>query len=81
MRMLMSRLGSRDPIFEEFVAGTMFWFRFSTLEKLAKLDIDVTWFDEEYGQIDGTMAHAFERIFVSMTHSNGYKVAKYKQTG
>ena len=77
MRALMSRLGVTRPDFQEFVAGSMFWFRFEALRGLADGSIDASCFDEELGQIDGTTAHAFERIFIAYVRAMGWEVAKY----
>jgi lipopolysaccharide biosynthesis protein len=55
----------------------MFWFRFEAMRGLANGRIDSSWFDEELGQIDGTTAHAFERIFTSYVRAMGWEVAKY----
>lgn len=45
-----------------FFGGTMFWARLDAIKSL----LDVSWydFDAEAGQIDGTTAHALERLFV-----------------
>jgi lipopolysaccharide biosynthesis protein len=75
MKAVMSRLGVTQPDFQEFVAGSMFWFRLEAFQGLA--GIDASWFDEELGQIDGTTAHAFERIFASYVCAMGWKLAKY----
>lgn len=77
MRALMSRLGVAQPDFQEFVAGSMFWFRFEAFRGLADGSIDASRFDEELGQIDGTTAHAFERLFISYVRAMGWEVAKY----
>jgi lipopolysaccharide biosynthesis protein len=46
-----------------FVAGTMFYGRISALKPMLNLAISDKDFEPESGQIDGTMAHAIERIF------------------
>lgn len=45
-----------------FPAGSMFWFNPNIFKKLVQY-VDLTKFDFEKGQIDGTKAHAVERIF------------------
>jgi lipopolysaccharide biosynthesis protein len=77
MQALMKRLGVMSFEFDEFVAGSMFWFRFAAFEDSVLRSIDRSWFDEELGQIDGTVAHAFERLFVSYARAAGWAVLKY----
>ena len=59
-----------------FPAGSMFWAKtdaiYPLFEVVRKKD-----FAEENGQIDGTFAHAIERVFVLLAQSRGYK---YLQT-
>jgi lipopolysaccharide biosynthesis protein len=54
---------------ELFVAGSMFWFRSSALSLLHAKSIN---FEPERGQLDGTMAHAHERVFSSLAESLGF---------
>ena len=46
-----------------FFAGTMFWARMSAIKPVIDLGLKYHDFDNESGQIDGTMAHAIERVF------------------
>lgn len=55
-----------------FFAGAMFWFRPEALAPLVKLDVKLDDFESEAGQVDGTLAHAFERIFLLSTAMAGY---------
>ncbi len=58
-----------------FPAGTMFWFKPKALKGL----LDVGWglndFPTEAGQLDGTMAHAIERMIGLITTANGYSIS------
>ena len=41
----------------------MFFVRVSSIKNLLKLDLKESDFENETGQVDGTLAHAIERIF------------------
>jgi lipopolysaccharide biosynthesis protein len=45
-----------------FPAGTMFWFNSNLIDLLQPINIQSEEFEVERGQLDGTAAHAFERI-------------------
>jgi lipopolysaccharide biosynthesis protein len=73
---LLSRLGCRDLIGNYkvmFPAGSMYWSRIDAIEKL----LDVTVFNQsefelEAGQLDGTLAHAIERIIGLLVQKSGF---------
>lgn len=71
-----SRLGVEEKSFTEieFVAGTMFFCRMEALLPLWLLDLQETDFEEECGQIDGTMAHAVERALGISCYAVGLRV-------
>lgn len=71
---LLQRLGLQDELPEElaFPAGTMFWMRTRALENLFRAGITYEDFEAESGQLDGTLAHAFERAVVCIARHNGY---------
>ncbi len=57
-----------------FIAGTMFYCRVSSISPLLNLRISEEDFDIEQGQLDGTLAHVFERTFSLSAMSVGQKV-------
>jgi lipopolysaccharide biosynthesis protein len=75
MHLIMSALGSElaesllDDVF--FAAGSMFWFRRSALAALADRKLSEL-FEAEEGQLDGTIAHAMERLFPVEVRRQGY---------
>ena len=60
----------------QFVAGTAFWFRVDSLNFLSSLDLSDNDFEEELGQLDGTLAHAIERIIPLGIVQSGYSILK-----
>ena len=62
--------GSHDL---EFFAGTMFWFKPAALQNLPDIVRDESW-EKERGQLDGTLAHAIERILVDVARANEYTI-------
>lgn len=74
---LFSRLGTPElsnNYNAHFPAGSMFWFRLSALESLTNKLIDEDEFELEAGQLDGTLAHAVERIIGSVISKEGYSL-------
>lgn len=67
---LYGRDKSRDVVMDRFAAGSMFWFRRSAFDQLLAQDID-TLFAAERGQLDGTAAHALERLFATIVEQQG----------
>lgn len=62
------------PATETFVAGSMFWVRLRALRPLLDANLGSQDFEREEGQVDGTMAHAVERMFAYSTRSAGFRV-------
>jgi lipopolysaccharide biosynthesis protein len=54
-----------------FVAGSMFWFRSAAFPLLRSRSSAIE-FDRERGQLDGTIAHAHERIFAALAEHSGF---------
>lgn len=77
-RDLMRRMGQTidKSTVLEFPSGSMFWGRSAALRPL--LDLHLGWddFPEENGWVDGTIAHAIERIFLMVAETAGYEWLK-----
>ena len=59
----------------KFAAGSMFWVRLKALAPLIECGLRTSDFEQELGQIDGTVAHAVERLFAACVEDTGYRVA------
>ncbi|THD08638.1 glycoside hydrolase family 99-like domain-containing protein [Rhodanobacter lindaniclasticus] len=72
---LTRRLGIPAPEVsrDNFIAGTMFWARPAALRVLLDAHLGVTDFDAEAGQLDGTLAHAIERVFSLAATAAGFR--------
>ena len=72
---LRARLGLSTPSGPaRFVSGSMFWVRLSALRPLLDAHLDEWEFEAEQGQIDGTLAHAIERIMALCAAHAGYDI-------
>ena len=56
-----------------YFGGTMFWCRMDYLDPLLDLFLMPSDFDSEKIQVDGTMAHAVERILGKILHEKSGK--------
>jgi lipopolysaccharide biosynthesis protein len=59
---------------DTFVAGSMFWCRLAALEALIDAPLAEGAFDEEAGQVDGTLAHGIERVVALAATHGGFAV-------
>ncbi|WP_345293577.1 glycoside hydrolase family 99-like domain-containing protein [Luteimonas vadosa] len=57
-----------------FVAGSMFWVRTDALAPILDAGFMPGEFEDESGQLDGTLAHALERLFGVSAKATGYEV-------
>ena len=75
MQYLAARLGINAPHEQEhFVAGSMFWARLEALRPLLDAQLHDAEFEPESGQLDGTLAHAVERLIAAWTSHAGFRV-------
>ena len=82
LNVLYQKLGNNslpDNYDTTLVAGSMFWFRPDSLRPLSELHIGPDDFEDELGQIDGTLAHAFERLFATCATTMGYTVDEIRE--
>jgi lipopolysaccharide biosynthesis protein len=56
----------------DFFAGSMFWCRRAALAPLQALKVTLADFEPEENQIDGTLAHAIERLFLLAAGHAGF---------
>jgi lipopolysaccharide biosynthesis protein len=71
---LVTRLGLPDECIRDarFIAGSMFWARLVALRPLLDAHLGIWEFEDETGQIDGTLAHAVERMMTPVADVAGY---------
>lgn len=62
------------PTGEQFIAGTMFWFRPNEFNQILPMQLLDKAFLEEPIPVDGTWAHALERYFSIVVRENGYSI-------
>lgn len=81
---MLSTIYGRDTIVDvkmtRFAAGSMFWFRRSALDPLLSEEIE-SLFAAEQGQLDGTAAHALERLFATIMERQGLVPAAMENLG
>ena len=72
-RELLQRLGIefQDRMFQ-YPIGSFFWVKKDAVKPIFDLNLTYNDFDEESGQIDGTLAHALDRVVTWVVRDQGY---------
>ena len=82
---LLARLGVQEQIGRyrfPFPAGSMYWFRLEALRPLWDESIvSLQDFELEAGQVDGTLAHAVERVVGCLASRQGWKMRELSANG
>ncbi|MBV0892629.1 glycoside hydrolase family 99-like domain-containing protein [Paracoccus sp. Z118] len=74
---MMARLGIRhDPDKLAFPAGSMYWLKAPMIDMIHGLQLTRDSFERELGQVDGTLAHAFERTLGYMAEAGNQRVVQ-----
>ncbi|KAB7768021.1 MULTISPECIES: glycoside hydrolase family 99-like domain-containing protein [Xanthomonas] len=74
VRALATRMGLAQPDIETavFAGGSMFWVRLQAIQPILDCHLQAGEFEKEAGQVDGTLAHAIERLFSLCTVDRGF---------
>lgn len=71
----LARIGVKQAAKDgRFVSGSMFWARLESLRLLLDAPFFDSDFEDEAGQVDGTLAHAIERVFGTCAIDSGFRV-------
>ncbi|MCI2194027.1 MAG: glycoside hydrolase family 99-like domain-containing protein [Ancrocorticia sp.] len=70
---------SLEPDSLKFASGSMYWIRGFILQGLRALNLQSDDFDVEEGQVDGTTAHAIERIIGILTEEAGLHLVEVSE--
>ena len=77
---LLSRLNAdfeNEMLF--YPVGSFFWVKTDAVRPLFDIKLSYEDFDEEAGQIDGTLAHALERVIAALVEQRGYHTYIFDQ--
>lgn len=75
LQRLQVRLGLHRSVLDaRFGAGSMGWWRLEALRPLLDAHLHPNAFETEHGQIDGTLAHAIERVLGACCEEAGFSV-------
>lgn len=74
VRALATRMGLTQPDINNavFAGGSMFWVRLQAIQPILDCHLQPSEFEKEQGQVDGTLAHAIERLFSISAVDQGY---------
>lgn len=70
-------ISQRPADIQDFPAGSMAWYRTKALLPLAEILQGGAAFEEEAGHVEGTFAHALERIIGLFIAARGYRSLRY----
>ena len=75
------KTSNAEPLNLGFFAGSMFWFTPSAFNAIHTMPASALQFEPEAAQEDGTLAHAWERIFCLLSQAAGYTVTSLSLSG
>jgi lipopolysaccharide biosynthesis protein len=75
------KVTEKSPELYPYFGGTMFWARVDAFSGILGLYLMPDDFQSEHGQIDGTAAHAIERLFGAMVKLDGKKLYVVSRDG